>query len=268
MRLLRLLTDRRLAGPALLVLLALGLSGCASVGDGTPPSRDPWERMNRKVFAFNEVVDQAAIKPAAQVYQKLVPSLVRRGVSNVFGNLGDGWTSVNLLLQIKPKQGLDMGMRTLVNTVFGMGGVLEVADELGLERTGSEDFGQTLGYWGLKSGPYLVLPFLGPSTLRDTTALLLDIADSGPGVIWTEPRDRNGATVIQVLNTRVRLLNASNLLDQIALDKYVLLRDAFLARRRSLIYDGEAPDDESAPAPYKSLLRMPQLVQPPPLLGR
>lgn len=253
---------------ALLVGLALGLSGCASVGDGTPPSRDPWERVNRKVFAFNEAVDQAAIKPAAQVYQKLVPSLVRRGVSNVFGNLGDAWTSVNLLLQVKPKQGLDMGMRTLVNTVFGLGGVLEVADDLGLERTGKEDFGQTLGFWGLKSGPYVVLPFLGPSTLRDTTALLLDVADSGPALVWTEPRDRNGATLIQVLDTRVRLLRAGNLLDEIALDKYVLLRDAYLARRRSLIYDGEAPDDDSAPPPYRKLLRMPTMVQPPPVLGR
>ena len=236
---------------ALLALLALGLSGCASMPEGALARGDPWERMNRQVFSFNEAVDEAAIKPAALVYQNLVPTVVRTGVSNVFANVGDAWTSANLLLQAKPKQALDMGFRTLVNSVFGLGGLFDVADELGMERFASEDFGQTLGYWGIKSGPYLVLPLLGPSTLRDTTAMLLDVQDSGASVLWQEPRDRNGATVLQLLNTRVKLLNAGRVLDQIALDKYVLLRDAFLARRRSLIYDGEPPDDESAPAAYK-----------------
>ena len=239
---------------ASLALLALGLSGCASIPPGATVPGDPWERMNRHVFEFNERVDQAAIKPAAQVYQMLVPNWVRNKVSNVFGNIGDGWTSVNLLLQAKPKQALDMGFRTAVNTVFGLGGMLEVAEELGLERIASEDFGQTLGFWGIKSGPYIVLPLLGSSTLRDTTALLLDIRDSGAAVIWSEPRDRNGASLLQLLSTRVRLLSAGNLLDEIALDKYVFLRDAYLARRRSQIYDGEPPDDEAAPAPYRQLI--------------
>ena len=237
-----------------LALLALGLSGCASIPAGTTVPGDPWERMNRHVFEFNERVDQAAIKPAAQVYQKLVPIWVRNKVSNVFGNIGDAWTSANLLLQAKPKQALDMGFRTAINTVFGLGGMLDVAEEIGLERIASEDFGQTLGYWGIKSGPYIVLPLLGPSTLRDTTALLLDIRDSGASVIWSEPRDRNGASVLQLLSTRVKLLNAGNLLDDIALDKYVFLRDAYLARRRSQIYDGEPPDDVTAPAPYRQLI--------------
>ena len=238
-----------------LALLALGLSGCASIPPGTTVRGDPWEHMNRHVFEFNERVDQVAIKPAAQVYQKLVPIWVRSKVSNVFGNIGDAWTSVNLLLQAKPKQALDMGFRTAINTVLGLGGMLDVAEEAGLERIASEDFGQTLGYWGIKSGPYIVLPLLGPSTLRDTTALLLlDVRDSGAAVIWSEPRDRNGASVLQLLSTRVRLLNAGNLLDEIALDKYVFLRDAFLARRRSQIYDGEPPEDEAAPAPYRQLI--------------
>lgn len=240
---------------ALMTLLALGLSGCASMPEGALARGDPWERMNRQVFSFNEAVDEAAIKPAALVYQNLVPAVVRTGVNNVFANMGDAWTTANLLLQAKPKQALDMGFRTLVNSVFGLVGVFDVADELGLERFASEDFGQTLGYWGLKSGPYLVLPLLGPSTLRDTTAMLLDVKDSGASVLWKEPRDRNGATVLQLLNTRVKLLNAGRVLDDIALDKYVLLRDAFLARRRSLIYDGEPPDEESAPAPYKRLIK-------------
>lgn len=252
--LLGLLTGRRalLGG---LAVLALGLSGCASMPEGALAKGDPWERMNRQVFAFNEVVDEAAIKPAALLYQKLVPNVVRTGVDNVFGNVNDAWTSANLLLQAKPKQALDMGFRTLVNSVFGLAGLFDVAEELGLERFAREDFGQTMGYWGIKTGPYLVLPLLGPSTLRDTTALALDIQDSGASVLWKEPRDRNGATVLQLLNTRVKLLNAGRVLDDIALDKYLLLRDAFLARRRSQIYDGEPPDAETAPAPYKSLIR-------------
>lgn len=252
--LLGLLTGRR-ALLGWLAVLALGLSGCASMPEGALAKGDPWERMNRQVFAFNEVVDEAAIKPAALLYQKLVPNVVRTGVDNVFGNVNDAWTSANLLLQAKPKQALDMGFRTLVNSVFGLAGLFDVAEELGLERFAREDFGQTMGYWGIKTGPYLVLPLLGPSTLRDTTALALDIQDSGASVLWKEPRDRNGATVLQLLNTRVKLLNAGRVLDDIALDKYLLLRDAFLARRRSQIYDGEPPDAETAPAPYKSLIR-------------
>jgi phospholipid-binding lipoprotein MlaA len=236
---------------ALLALLALGLSGCASMPEGAIARGDPWERMNRQVFAFNEAVDEAAIKPAAQLYQNVVPGFARNGVSNFFGNIGDAWTAANLLFQAKPRQALDMGFRTLVNSVFGLAGLLDVADEMGLERFTREDFGQTLGYWGLKSGPYLVLPLLGPSTLRDTTALVLDFHDSGAGLLWTEPRDSNGATLLQMLNTRSRLLSAGRVLDEIALDKYLLLRDAYLARRRSQIYDGDPPEEETAPPPYK-----------------
>ncbi len=245
---------RRLAGLALLAL-TVGLGGCATVpppsdGPGLLTRKDPFERFNRHMFAFNEGVDVVVVRPAAQIYQGVVPALVRTGVDNFFGNLGDAWTTVNLFLQAKPVQGLNMGLRTVVNTVFGIGGVLDIADEAGLERTSIEDLGQTLGRWGVKSGPYLVLPLLGPSTLRDTAGLALDVADSGPALVFKEPRDRYGATAVQLLNTRVKLLNAGRVLDDIALDKYVLLRDAYLARRRSLIYDGEPPEDE-APAADK-----------------
>ena len=247
---------RRLAKPLVaLALPLLLLGGCASLPGEGLHRNDPWETFNRKVFSVNETVDAAAIKPAAQLYQAVVPGWARTGVHNFFGNLGDAWTSANLVLQAKPRPALDMGMRTLINTVFGLGGLLEVADELGLERSTNEDFGQTLGYWGLRSGPYLMLPLLGPSTLRDATGLALDFKDSGPSAVWHEPRDRNGAGLLQVLDTRVRLLNAGRVLDDIALDKYVLLRDAYLARRKSLIYDGDPPDDDAAPAPYKSLIK-------------
>lgn len=242
-----------------MVIGLLGLQGCASVPwrapaleDSGPTTErsDPWERFNRRVFAFNDAVDTVLVKPIALGYRAIVPEWLRTGVDGVFGNLGDAWSTVNLLLQAKPRAALEMGMRVSTNTVFGLFGFIDVADEIGLERRSVEDFGQTLGRWGVKSGPYLVLPLLGPSTLRDAAALTVDSKASPPNLAFREVRDQNGGTVLQLLNTRVKLLNASRVLDDIALDKYVLLRDAYLARRRSLIYDGEPPDDdEPATAP-------------------
>ncbi len=242
---------RRLSA-ALALTMALGLAGCATTPPGDTARGDPWERLNRQTFAFNEAVDAAAIKPAAQLYQAFVPALVRQGVGNVFGNIGDAWTTVNLFLQAKPAAGLNMGLRTMVNSVLGIGGLFDVADEAGLDHFTSEDLGQTFGYWGIQSGPYLVLPLLGPSTLRDTAARALELNDSPVGRVWHEPRDRNPANALQLLNTRANLLNAGRVFDDIALDKYVLMRDAFLSRRRSQIYDGEPPEEEpNAPAPFK-----------------
>lgn len=248
---------RRLTRPLLLAALAaqLALAGCATTPPGSTAPGDPWERFNRQSFALNEAVDEAAIKPTAQLYQALVPAVVRTGVGNFFGNIGDAWTTVNLFLQAKPASGLNMGMRTAVNTVLGVGGLFDVAEEAGLERFTSEDLGQTLGFWGLQSGPYLVVPLLGPSTLRDTAARLLDVNDSAVSRVWQEPRDHNPAAVVQVLNIRAGLLNASRVFDDIALDKYVLLRDAYLSRRRSLIYDGDPPEAGApGPAPFRKQL--------------
>ena len=245
---------RRSAAGCLLAFSLL-LGACASLPGEGQSRIDPWETYNRQVFEVNEVVDRVAIKPIAKTYQAVVPSLVRTGVANFFNNIADFWTSANLMLQIKPRQSLEMGMRAVVNTTFGLGGIMDFADQIGLERFTVEDFGQTLGYWGLRSGPYLVLPLLGPSTLRDTAGLALDFKDSGASVVWQGARDRNLATAVQLINTRVQLLGAGNLLDEMALDKYVLLRDAYLARRRSLIYDGEPPDDEAAPAAFKGLIK-------------
>lgn len=241
--------------PALLLAALVALTGCANVPTGAPARGDPWERLNRQTFAFNEAVDQAAIKPAAQLYQAVVPGVVRKGVDQFFGNIGDAWTTINLLLQAKPVAALNMGLRTAVNSVLGFGGVLDLAEEVGLERFTSEDLGQTLGFWGIQSGPYLVLPLLGPSTLRDSAARLLEINDSPVNLVWQEPRDHNPANLLLLVSARANLLNASRVFDQIALDKYVLLRDAYLSRRRSLIYDGEPPDDEAGgPEPYKKQL--------------
>ncbi len=240
---------------ATLVLAAASLTGCASMPAGDLARGDPWERVNRQTFAFNEMVDQAAIKPAAQLYQALVPGLVRRGVDNVFGNAGDAWTTINLFLQIKPEAGLRMGMRTATNTVLGVVGLFDVAEEAGLERFTSEDLGQTLGFWGIQSGPYLVLPLLGPSNLRDTTARLLEVKDSPISHLLKEPGSYYPAVALQLLSTRANLLNAGRVFDEIALDKYVLLRDAYLQRRRSQIYDGEPPEDGAAtPEAYQKQL--------------
>jgi phospholipid-binding lipoprotein MlaA len=245
---------RRALAVALLVLAGFG-TGCATVAEGTASARDPWEPFNRRVFEFNDAIDREVTKPVAEAYQAILPQLVRTGVTHFFGNLGDAWSSANLLLQAKPRQALEMGMRTLVNSTFGLGGVLDFAGEMGLERFTVEDVGQTLGYWGIGSGPYLVLPLLGPSTVRDGIGLIVDYQQSTINYVFDGVAPRNAAGLLNLLNTRTNLLSAGRVFDQIALDRYTLLRDGYLARRRSLLYDGEPPDDEPAPAPYKSLLK-------------
>ncbi|WP_284615797.1 MlaA family lipoprotein [Aquabacterium humicola] len=247
------LLRRGMLGVLLAALFVLG--GCSTVpaqgggsaaqADAAAPSSpaDPWERFNRRVFDFNEAVDTAVLKPVAQAYRAVVPEFVRTGVDNMFGNLGDAWSTVNLVLQAKPKAALEMGMRVATNTVFGLFGFLDIGEEIGLSKQ-SEDFGQTLAVWGVGNGPYVVLPLLGPSTLRDTAALPVDMKASPGNLVFKEVRDQNGATVLQLISTRSRLLSASKVLDDVALDKYILLRDGYLARRRSQVYDGDPPDDE------------------------
>ncbi|MFO1217721.1 MAG: VacJ family lipoprotein [Burkholderiaceae bacterium] len=230
---------RRLAAVAVVAALA----GCA----GTPPAKgDPFEGMNRAVFAFNEKVDEIVLKPVATGYVKVVPELVRTGVDNVLGNIGDLWSAVNQLLQAKPVAAIEMGFRFVVNSTFGLGGLFDIASDAGLERR-SEDFGQTLGRWGLGPGPYLVLPFLGPSNIRDAAALPADWKASPSGLL-REPRDSNATTAVSLVNTRAKLLSVSRVVDDVALDKYVLVRDGYLARRRNLVYDGDPPEEpESEP---------------------
>ncbi len=223
----------------------------ASTGPTTTQS-DPWERFNRAMFGFNEVVDGAVVKPLALTYRAVVPRWARAGVDNFFGNLYDVWSTANLVLQLKPQAALEMGMRVGTNTVFGVGGLIDVADELGLERRSYEDFGQTLGRWGVGSGPYLVLPLLGPTTVRDGLARVVDNQYSPGRLAFRESRDRTGVTALTLLSARVSLLNASALLDDIALDKYVFVRDAHLSRRRSQIYDGEPPEESEAKPPAKT----------------
>ena len=238
---------RARSGALLLATLALA-AGCATTAP-TGPGADPLEPWNRKVFAFNEAVDEAVLAPVARGYQKVVPELVRRGVSNVFNNVADLWSGINNLLQGKGEAaGQDVG-RVIVNTLFGLGGIFDVAEEAGIDHQ-YEDFGQTLGRWGFGSGAYIVWPLFGPSTVRETFAMPLDRGFSLS--LAFHEAERFAITGLSIVNTRASLLGASGMLDDIALDKYAFLRDAYLQRRRSLVYDGDPPDlpedDEPPPA--------------------
>jgi phospholipid-binding lipoprotein MlaA len=222
------------------VLLA---GGCATLPPGTQPSKaDPYERFNRSMFSFNDTVDDVALKPVAKAYVTVVPSPVRTGVENFFGNFTDAWSTVNQLLQGKVEQTARMGMRVVVNTTVGIGGLFDPATKMGLEKH-SEDFGQTLGRWGAPPGPYLVLPLFGPSDVRDGLALPLDRYVS-PTLLTNSTGVTIAIDALAIVQTRSELLEASNMLNDIALDRYSFLRDAYTARRRSLVYDGNPPDDD------------------------
>lgn len=235
----------RLTAVCVLVGFAL-LSGCATTGD----PRDPLESVNRGIYNFNDGLDTMILKPAAEVYRGVIPQPVRNGVSNVFSNLNDVIVALNNLLQGKFEAAISDIARLLVNTTVGLLGIFDVATEAGLEKH-DEDFGQTLGYWGIGDGPYLVLPFLGPRNLRDTAGLVGDFKLDP--VIYIDPvRDRNAALGLRLVSRREALLGASNVLEAAALDEYAFVRDAYLQRRRNLIYDGNPPrekfDDTRAPA--------------------
>ena len=232
---------RLAARTATLLTLAVAASGCPSVARPNPA--DPLEGWNRGVQRFNDSVDEAFVQPVARSYRDLVPQPVRTGVTNFFGNLGDLWSTLNHVLQGNPEPALNMTLRVAVNTTFGLAGVLDIATEAGLDRH-SEDFGQTLGRWGLPPGPYLVLPLAGPSSVRDTLGLPLDMAASAATLqgVGVAEGDRWAATALQVINLRANLLGATRLLEDVALDRYSFLRDAYLARRRNLVYDGEPPE--------------------------
>ncbi|HWH84165.1 MAG TPA: VacJ family lipoprotein [Burkholderiaceae bacterium] len=258
---------------ALLTLsLALALGGCATtrnlVNDAKGPSSpggrlDPWENWNRKVFAFNEGLDEKVLKPVATAYANVMPRLARRGIDNFFSNIADAWSAVNNVLQGKPTPAFEDVVRVTTNTVFGFFGILDIASEIGIEHH-YEDFGQTLGRWGFGAGAYVVWPVLGPSSVRDSIALPADRYLASPAQLINDGRWQYGITTLQIVNTRAKLLGASQVIDDIALDKYTFIRDAYLQRRRSLVYDGDAPElpDASAPAGTPASAAPP--VAPPP----
>lgn len=230
----------RLIAPLLASLL---LGGCAVNGD----RRDPLEPLNRAVYQFNDAVDKAAIKPVAQGYKEILPQPVRTGIANFFSNLDDVLVLLNDLLQFKLQQAASDFSRLLWNTTAGIAGAFDVATKMGLEKR-NEDFGQTLGYWGISDGPYLVLPILGPSSLRDVTGRVVDW-QFDPLTQHSNVAERNTAAVVKIEDARARLLETDKVLDEAAIDPYVFVRDAYLQRRRSLVYDGNPPrlkfeDDE------------------------
>ncbi len=241
--------SRQVSHTAAAWVAAALVAGCATVPEGPRARSDPLEPLNRQVFAFNEAIDEAVLKPVAKAYQRAVPELVRTGVSNFFGNLSDAWSTVNFLLQGKVQSGVETFFRVVANSTFGLAGLLDPASEMGLERRSVEDLGQTLGVWGLPPGPYLVLPILGPSDFRDGVGLVGDISATQPGNVFHKVPARNTAVALQVVDTRVRLFPAERVLEGITLDKYLAVRDAYLSRRRSLVYDGDPPDEDEAAAP-------------------
>lgn len=217
---------------------ALLLSGCA-----TNNPRDPLEPFNRAMFSFNDAVDRAALKPAATAYKKVTPSFVQTGVNNFFGNLSDLWSSLNNFAQFKGQDGFQDLTRFAVNSTMGLAGVLDIATPAGL-RKHNEDLGQTLGYWGVPAGPYLMLPLLGPSTVRDTAALPGDWW----GDPWTHVNDvpwRNSGIVLRAVDQRASVLDASTLLEEAALDRYEFLRDGYLQRRESQVLDTDKAQERA-----------------------
>lgn len=227
-------------------MLTLAVSVALSACSWTPQARDPIEGVNRVVFVFNEGLDALAVKPAARLYEGVLPSFVRRGVSNFFGNIEDVFIGVNNVLQGKPTAGASDIGRVLVNTTVGVLGLFDVASELGLEKH-EEDFGQTFGRWGVGGGAYVVLPVFGPRTLRDTAGLVLD-SSVDPVVKVSDVATRNSLAILRIVNTRADLLPADKVIEEAALDKYAYVRDAYLQRRNNLVYDGDPPrrnwDDE------------------------
>ena len=234
----------RRARIALIAAVLVFASGCATTnGD----SRDPFEGFNRSIYGFNQAVDEAVLKPVASAYKDTLPSIVQSGVRNFFSNLADISISVNNLLQGKVIDAANDGMRFAVNTTIGGFGVLDWASEMGLEKH-NEDFGQTFGRWGVGDGPYIVWPILGSSTVRDSIGNVIEIRVD-PVRNHRPATPRNAIYVTRVIGKRADLLDASRILEEAALDKYVFERDAYLQRRRNLIYDGNPPRESARNAP-------------------
>jgi phospholipid-binding lipoprotein MlaA len=224
-----------------LIFVLAALSGCASTGEERDP-RDPFEGFNRGVYRFNDTFDEYLAQPVARTYRKAVHQEIRTRVGNFFANIQDIFIGVNNFLQGKVQDGVNDWARFAFNSTFGLLGIHDVASEWGLEKH-NEDFGQTFGRWGVPPGPYLVLPFLSSSTVRDGVGTAVDYAVSPVSEI--RPINlRNSLYGLYLVNTRAELLDASRLLEEAALDRYVFQRDAFFQRRRSLIYDGSPPREK------------------------
>lgn len=225
-------------GLALGALLAL--QGCATVSQ--PDARDPLESVNRSIYGFNDAVDNAVLKPVAKGYVAVTPNWLRKGVGNFFNNLEDMWSVVNNALQGRGQAFSDSLGRVMVNTSIGMLGTLDVASELEIDRR-TADFGQTLGKWGVPPGPYVVLPLLGPRTLREVAAMPVDVQGQ-PLYHIGDSEARAALPVVNAIDLRAKYLGASDVLQGAALDPYAFRRDAYFQRQRNVQYDGDPPEED------------------------
>jgi phospholipid-binding lipoprotein MlaA len=246
------------------VILVLSTTGCATGPNANPA--DPLEPMNRAIYKFNDAVDGAVLKPVATGYKAVVPSPIRTGVSNFFSNLGDVWSLVNQLLQFEFGYAGETVMRLGLNTFLGLGGILDIASEAGIQPP-KADLGQTFGKWGVPSGPYVMLPLLGPSTVRDGTGTITATYHDPVNRV-SDNATRNVLSVTRIVDVRTRLLGATDVMDEIALDKYSFIRDVYLKRRQNQIsprkpsneddIDYSAADPAKAP-PEQSIPKLPPL---------
>lgn len=231
----------------LIAVICVSAIGCASIPAGTQPSpQDPWESFNRSIFIFNEGLDDYLLKPVTTGYRYVVPSFARDGINNFFGNYSDIYTSLNHLLQGNPGLAFKDFMRVVVNTVFGLGGFIDMATPGGLPKH-KADFGQTFGVWGIPSGPYVVLPFFGPSSVRDTFGTAADVESDYLFRLLPDVALRNSITGLRIVNARNNYFEARDLLDGAAIDKYSFMRDAYIQRRAYQIEQSKAGDEDEEP---------------------
>ena len=230
-------------GKLFLFILTFGfITGCTTL-DGPENPDDPFESFNRSMYTFNEKLDEYAMKPIAEGYQAITPDAVDTGITNFFNNIGDVLTLVNDLFQLKIDKALKTSARIVFNSTIGLFGIMDVATDFGLERH-EEDFGQTLGYWGVESGPYLVLPFFGPSSVRDGIGFAVDVTELD--LVYDDMSFDHEISLLAVkyIDKRADLLKAKDIVDETAPDPYAFIRDGWVQRRKNQVYDGNPPEED------------------------
>ncbi|HIP53776.1 MAG TPA: VacJ family lipoprotein [Chromatiales bacterium] len=241
----------RWKGGVVAILTAIMLSGCATISDEYRDPRDPWEAYNRAMTRFNDEFDKYIGKPVAKGYREITPAAVDKGITNFFNNLYDVTSALNNLLQLKPVRAVSDVGRVIFNSTFGLFGIFDVASGMDFPSY-KEDFGQTLGYWGVSPGPYFVLPILGPSNVRDTVGLVGD-AVTNPVSYVEDDSSRIGLILLRGIDQRADLLSATKVLEEAALDPYEFTRDAYLQKRLNDVYDGDPPVEEEDDFPEEDL---------------